>query len=75
MYWKLVETLEFDYQEQAMSTEKVYGVVMAKDKTDAIRLFRLYKKHGIIVIPSGIDLQVAVEETDYDTYCKFMADV
>lgn len=72
MYYKLVETTEFDANEQLYSSKAIVCVMMAKDKADAQNWFRKFAKDGIIRMSNLAEVEEATED-EYNDFTKRFA--
>ncbi|MBQ4031686.1 MAG: hypothetical protein II625_08015 [Bacilli bacterium] len=73
MYWKLLDSIEYDFGEMPMKTSKIIGVVMAVNPQDAAFWFKLLAKNNIIHIPPMIysNLIANIEPATLEEYQDF----
>lgn len=73
MYWKLLDSVEYDFGEMPMKTSKIIGVVMAISPQDASFWFKLLAKNNIIHIPPMIysNLIANIEPATLEEYQDF----
>ena len=73
MYWKLLDSIEYDFGEMPMKTSKIIGVVMAVNPQDASFWFKLLTKNNIIHIPHMIysNLIANIEPATLEEYQDF----
>lgn len=66
MYYKLVETTEFDANAELFTSKAIVCVMMAKDKTDAKNWFKRFAQEGIIRMSNTAEIEEATEAEYYD---------
>lgn len=65
MYYKFVETTEFDANDQLYSSKAIICVIMAKNKADATNWFRKLANYEVIRMSSISTVEESTEEEYY----------
>ena len=72
MYYKLVETTEFDANDQLYSSKAIIYIIMAKNKAYATNWFRKLAHDGVIHMSNTATVEESTEEEYYDYTQKYL---
>ena len=77
MFWKLVETVEFDMTDYPMTGNVIHGVCSAPSVNEAKAVFEGLRLQGLIQPPQSVidNYDKCIVEADENEYVQFMEEL